>query len=282
MAIDGLREVVTHIDDSESATERLRFAISLAAAHEAHIVGLHVVDVPVYQGVASAELPAEVYEIQRQQYLDSAAEAKSRCMPLLEASGLSFEWRDDEGATVERLCLNARRADLLLTGFESEWHGTSRGWQGQLVQLVLSAGAPVLAVPESPPATAAPRFITVGWDGGREAARAIRDALPLLRAAEQVSVACIGASTADGAEPRHLPGADLAHWLARHGVRAEAQSVSRDGLPVGTALLEWAKGQGADLLVMGAYGHSRAREWLLGGATRQVLESAALPTLFSH
>ena len=132
------------------------------------------------------------------------------------------------------------------------------------------------------------KFVTVGWNGGREATRAVHDALPVLQRAKKVSITCIDptdgvwAPQGDWAPHGDVPGADIAHWLARQGVTVEAQSVASAGNSKGDTLLEWAKGQGSDLIVVGGYGHSRVRELLLGGVTRHLLRNAIIPVLMSH
>ena len=173
---------------------------------------------------------------------------------------------------------HARYADLLCTS------APRPGGVGESTlseDLVLSAGKPVLVCPEDSARETIGEFVSIAWDGSREAARAVSDAMGILCKASKVCVVAVRSDSADEALGA-LPGSDLSHYLARHGVQAEAQSIHAEGTPVGDALLEWAKGQGSDLLVMGAYGHSRFREVLLGGVTRRVLGHASIPVLMSH
>ncbi len=121
------------------------------------------------------------------------------------------------------------------------------------------------------------RRVLVAWNGSREATRALHDALPVLDRAERVIVLSV-----DPGDHRHLPGADIATLLARHGVRAEANETSSDDIEVGDAVLPRAADLGADLLVMGAYGRSHVREWAMGGVTRNLLKHMTLPVLMSH
>jgi nucleotide-binding universal stress UspA family protein len=121
----------------------------------------------------------------------------------------------------------------------------------------------------------------VAWDAGREAARAVNDALPILRRAKAVTVLSINPQPSyDGYGEE--PGADLAVHLARHGVKVEVQHSKGEEIGVGNAILSRLADHGADLLVMGAYGHSRLRELVLGGATRRILQSMTVPTFMSH
>jgi len=123
--------------------------------------------------------------------------------------------------------------------------------------------------------------VLVGWDASREAARAVRDAMPLLARAEAVTVLTIDAEQSPFGHGE-IPGADIALYLARHGVKAEVARTVSAGIGIGNTLLSRAADYEANLLVMGAYGHSRVRELLLGGTTRTVLTSMILPVLMSH
>jgi nucleotide-binding universal stress UspA family protein len=126
-----------------------------------------------------------------------------------------------------------------------------------------------------------PRRAIVAWDGSREAARAAHDALPLLRLAEEAIVLIVDARDL-GARAGQQPGADVAAHLARHGVGARVKRVTSGGTGIGELILAQAGEEGADLLVMGGYGHSRLREMLVGGVTRHVLEHTTVPVLFAH
>lgn len=126
------------------------------------------------------------------------------------------------------------------------------------------------------------KFVTIGWNDWREAARAVHAALPILQRAAKVSVACVDPNTDAWAPHGDVPGADIAHWLARHGVTVKAQSVISGDKTTGAALLDWAKGQGSDFVVAGGYGHSGVCELLLVGVTRHLVQHAAVPVLMSH
>jgi nucleotide-binding universal stress UspA family protein len=149
-------------------------------------------------------------------------------------------------------------------------------------QAAVMAGRPVLALPYAWERRPIGRRVIIGWDGERESARAVSDALPLLRRADHVQVVVVGSQ--HGPRDRHgdLPGADIAAHLARHGVPVEASSQGITEIPVADALLSAAADSDADLLVMGAYGRSRFREMVLGGTTRRILGEMTLPVLMAH
>ena len=150
-----------------------------------------------------------------------------------------------------------------------------------IADLVLSSGRPVLVIPYIGVHRDIGRIATVAWDAGREAARAVADSLPLLEAAEQVHVLVVNpvkGSHAHGAEP----GADIALSLARHDVKTEVHAIPAPDIEVGEAILSWLSDSGSDLLVMGAYGHARLRELVLGGVSRLILQSMTVPVLMAH
>jgi nucleotide-binding universal stress UspA family protein len=170
----------------------------------------------------------------------------------------------------------ARHTDLCVVGQPSE--ETPEPEAGRLVEAAfMDSGRPALVVPYIGAAPEPSRRILVAWNGSREAARAVHDALPFLLAPERTTVLIVDPQ-AQGSEVGEPPGADL----ARHGVRVEVKSVPGGGLVAGDAILAQAADEGADLLVMGGYGHSRLREMVLGGATRHLLVQMTLPVLLSH
>mgnify|MGYP000929594545 CR=1 FL=1 len=148
-------------------------------------------------------------------------------------------------------------------------------------QVIMGAGRPVIILPAKGDAAINLEKIVVGWDGGREAARAAFDSMPLLRAAKEVRIVRADPQKDPGLRGT-VPGADLAETLARHGIKSETQGFPTDGYDAGQALLRCADDWGAGLVVMGAYGHSRLTEFIFGGATRFVLSRQNRPVFMSH
>ena len=163
-------------------------------------------------------------------------------------------------------------------------YGAGQGYEAEAVveAALFDAHAPVLIVPTetSLPNIAAPKRIVLAWNQSAESLRAARRALPLLQAADYVDVTVVD-PPARGPE-RSDPGGRLCHFLVRHGVKAEVTVLARNRPKVSEVLAQHAMDRGADMMVMGAYGHSRLREAVLGGATRAVLESTTLPVLMAH
>lgn len=240
----------------------LKTAIALAKRHGADLAALHVKPTPVVYGGVGGEIPVVIIEAQERE-TEAAAEAiKAEVETVARRAGVGIEWRCEPGDEVNVAAIHARYADLTVAKPD-----VAR-------DLVFASASPVLAVPVATSAGAPTRAL-IAWNGSREAARAVRDALPLLKAADSVDIIAVD-------PPEGTGGMDLARSLGRHGIKVEVRERLSGGAEVGGLLLEEVRTSGADLLVMGAYGHSRVREWVLGGATEDVLELGTVPALLSH
>lgn len=280
------KTILVHVDATAGALARARAGAQLAAAFDAHLIGLAPTGLPgayLMPGVfgeGTLDLSA-VMANQR----DAAVGALSAFDAEAERHGAaSRETRTLDEEDGVALCLNATYADLVIV---SQRGATSvdlieRGDVAQYV--VLHAGRPVLLLPADYATRPIGKRIMVAWDASAAAMRAVGDALPLLRRADSVAiVAFTGADYDEGAGPGPQPGQDLAQYLARHGVKVNViDCAPPSSSERGAALLAQAAQLDADLLVMGGYGHSRLRELMLGGATRVVLAEMTLPVLMSH
>jgi nucleotide-binding universal stress UspA family protein len=187
------------------------------------------------------------------------------------------EWRQVEGTTQEILALHGRYADLLVLGQDDPESDSA----GLLEAMVFDCGRPVLAIPFAGSFKTIGKRVLVGWNASREASRALHDALPLIAKAETATVFLANPKRGLGGHGEE-PGADIARHLARHGMKVEVAMAIADDVPDSALLLNHASDMGADLLVMGAYGHSRLREFILGGMTRSLLREMTVPVLLSH
>jgi nucleotide-binding universal stress UspA family protein len=226
-----------------------------------------------------AHISPEILEIQKNRLLDEANEVKALFEERLGNAGIAGEWRLGEGPAHEVVATSGRYADLVVVGQDNPDEWAFGNVPDLAVELVFAVGRPVLVVPYiGAPATLGER-IMVAWDGSREATRAVNDALPLLERAKHVTVLAINPT---GRRDGDIPSADICLHLARHGVEAEAAHVESGEIGVGDMLLSRAADDGADMIVMGAYGHSRLREMALGGVTRNLLAHMTVPVLMSH
>ncbi|MFQ6023911.1 MAG: universal stress protein [Acidiferrobacterales bacterium] len=276
----ALKDLLVHVDSSKACAARVDAAVRLAETLDAHLTGLYVlprVDVPAY---IVGEVPQEVLAAQREAVLAHAVEAEKTFKASADKAGISVEWRFVENTPARTLILHARYVDLVIVGQEDRSDPLSAS-TGVAEEVVLDAGHPVLVIPYIGAPQPIGQRILVAWNTSREAVRAIHDALPLLERAKKVDVLSVnppGGTAGDG----DVPGADIALHLARHDVNAEATHIEAHDIDVGNMLLSRAADKGADLIVMGAYGHSRFRELVLGGATRHLLEHMTVPVLMSH
>lgn len=272
------KAIVVHVDSSQATNARLQIATRLAATFGARLVGVHA---RYFRPAATfLEVAAELIEAEEQWVAEEAETSRKLFQQAAAAEAVPAEWRETQGDPVRVLTMQARYGDLLVVGQEDPDKPTFHTPATLVEDLIFAAGRPLLVVPYiGAPATF--RNILVAWNASREAARAIGDALPLLTRAERVTVLAVNPMTGlDG--HGEMPCADICQHLARHGVRAEAAHVRAEDIDAGNVLLSQAADRGSDLLVMGAYGHSRMRELVLGGATRTILRHMTVPVLLSH
>lgn len=275
------KTMLVHVDGSARAQERIRLAIDLATKFGAHLIGLATMGtlfVPYTGGVdlGGSYIVEMLAEMEKQ-----AKRATAMFEAQALAAGLeSFESRIADHEAASALCTHARYVDLLIIG-QSEKGAAGPATPADLPQwVVLNAGRTVLIVPHSGTFTTVGQNVLVLWNASRESASAARDALPFLIKAKQVRIAVFDArSNTEGHGDE--PGSDVALYLARHGVKVTVTRESSGG-DVGSAALSRAADLDIDLIVMGGYGHSRLREWIMGGVTKTMLEHMTVPVLMSH
>ena len=273
------KTVLVHVDHARHAEARIRCAAALARRFEAHLIGTAASGISryVYQD-SGLDMAMTVLASHVEQMRQRAEATLGRFDALAAQEGVaSVEHRmaDDEPGAA--LAIGARYADLLVVSQADPDDPAVRLSTGLAPQLVLDSVRPVLVLPYIHDGAAPGKRVLVCWDGSPQASRAVHAALPLLAQAEQVTVAVFN----PGEEHGEAPGADLALYLARHGVKAEAQACHTDG-DVGQQLLSLAADLDCDLMVMGCYGHTRLRELLLGGVSATMFASMTVPVLMMH
>ena len=277
----GLNDIVVYVDGAEATKARVGFAVVLAKEHGAHLVGIAFAPtalLPLYGADVGFADMTEVLESVKTQSANALEAFKTRA----KAEGVSAEARLMQGMSEEfphDFAHAARHVDLAILGQPRD--GDPLIGQYALVERCLFAsGRPVIIVPASPEKLALKGTIVAAWDESAEAARSINDALTFLKPAARV-VLLVGV-TAEQGEERAPQTDDMIAHLKRHGVVAEAMRVKASEGDVGRLLLSTAKTLGADLMVMGAFHHSRWREFILGGVTLTVLEEATIPLFMAH
>ena len=288
------KTVLLHIDDGAGRDARMALAASVAQACGGHLTGVALTGVSRLLYQHQPDLDADPNLSLHLNFLrERAARALGGFAQQASSAGVaSFEQRvvDDEAAG--GISLLARYADLVVISQYNAADKSPSVMRDFPAYVLLNSGKPVLIVPYALSQAqlaqahhpAAARNVLVSWNGSKEASRAVSAALPLLQRAGQVHVAVFDAQL-HAAEHGDHPGADLLQFLARHGVQAKLLlldgGATRRG-DIGEALLTQVSELSADLLVMGAYGHSRLRETILGGVTRTVLQSMTIPVLMAH
>ena len=277
------RTILVHLGDPEKFKPTLDAAISLAESHRAHLIGIHVMPpVRVYASV-EAYIPNEVIEIQREQNKKSAEKIGKAFEESLKRAEISGDWRvvDVLGISpASEVIRHGRRADLIIlpqADEEEQFPGPS-SWSEQIM---LEAGRPTLIVPYIGATRKIGKNVLAAWNGSRESSRAIFDALPILKIADKVEIMWAN-PPAETDDELAVAGSEIANTLARHDVKVTAAHDVNPGMSVGDELLSRASDYGADLIVMGGYGHSRFREMILGGVTHTMMHSMTVPVLMSH
>jgi len=283
----GLKEILVHLDVTPRSALRLDIAADLAVRESAHLVGVATSDIPsaeLFRGNTMTLLPVSPEQMIARIRSESAAEnapLEAAFRTCLRVRGLTGEWRIAEGNPAATLPMHARYADVTIVGQPNRYEAHQASEDAMLASTLLLSGRPVLVIPFAGEFPSVGQRVLVAWNASREATRAVHDALPLLVRAQTVTVLAINPASDVG---RHgdVPGGDIAAHLAHHGIKVEAAHTVTTDISEGAALLSYAADIGADLIVSGAYGHSRVREMVFGGVTRTLLNEMTVPVLLSH
>lgn len=287
----AFKEILVQLDNHRNYEARLHVGLSIAQQNGARLIALYGFALPqipnvspslaeaVYVANAAAQA---TYERERDAAFADAEQLEAHFRAAIKRAGVQGSWeiwpekpKDFTNLVTER----ARYSDIAVLGQPDPDHP---GAAANLPETVmLGCGRPVLIVPYNARAPIVGANVLVAWNGTREAARAVGDAMSILRSATIVTLLTIGAIE-DGDEKDDRPARNLLEYLGRHGIRADASHLTSGDLETGKFILSRAGDLGCDLIVMGGYGHSRTRELMLGGVTRSVLQHMTVPVLMSH
>ena len=271
----AFKDIVVHQGEDVHSDRRMTAALALTQQFDAHLTGVYVLSYPTIPGFVQTELPSEIIE-QRYNEIRAAGEAKRAKFDAAAAGeGVAGEFRVMEGDMADAVALCGRYSDLLVVGQPDPDHPAPTDSLPE--DLLLAAGRPLLVVPYAGNPSHLGRRVMVAWSGTREATRAVHDAMPMLKQAEEVVVFSVNPEDSD-----HIAGADICTHLARHGVNATPRHIVAPDMRVGDSILSAVADNSTDLLVMGGYGHSRLRELAFGGATRAIMQSMICPVMISH
>jgi nucleotide-binding universal stress UspA family protein len=276
-----IKDIVVNLSVGPARDMATDFAVSVAATFDAHLAGIAFRYGPLVPVMANMYgIPADVIESQRIENEKAAKAAIGRFDDAARRAAVSAQGRmvDIPVASAPNVFAQiARRFDLSVIG---QPEPVKPALDRLIVEATLfDSGRPMLVVPYIQREGLKLDRVMVCWDGSRSAARAVGDAMPFIVRAKAAEIMIVAAESAKSDE---MPGADIAHHLARHGAKAEIERIVATEIDVASTILSHAADTSADLLVMGGYGHSRLREFILGGATRGILAAMTVPTLMSH
>ncbi len=275
-----IKDIVVNLNVGGGARPAADYAVSVAAAFDAHLAGIAFLYDPIIPVSGAGYIPAELVEAQERDNVTAAKAAIDRFVAASTRAGVaaepltlgaSFAGVGDQFGRI------ARRFDLAIVGqAEPE---TSAVEEVIVEGALFGSGRPIIVVPYIQKAPLRLDRVMVTWDGGRAAARAVADAMPFLERAGRVEVVIIANERGKQDE---IEGVDMAQHLARHGLNVDVKRTVAGDVDVADVLLSHAADAGTDFIVMGGYGHSRLREFVLGGVTRSILRSMTAPVLMSH
>jgi nucleotide-binding universal stress UspA family protein len=275
-----IKDIVVNLSVTSEGGPAGDYAVSVAAATKVHLAAIAFVFDPIVPVSGTGYIPAEVIETQQADNETAAKAAIDRFAAAAKREGLSAEPLTlsaslaGAGQQFSRL---ARRFDLAIVGQAEPQSGAIEDVIAETT--LFESGRPMIVVPYIQKAPLKLDNVMVCWDGSRQAARAIGDAMPILAKAGRVEIVVI---TDDSGKQDEIEGADMGQHLARHGLKVDLHRIAGGSVDVADALLSHAADSSADFMVMGGYGHSRLREFVLGGVTRSILRAMTVPVLMSH
>jgi nucleotide-binding universal stress UspA family protein len=274
------KTILAHFDSTERAGTRLRIAARLAEDFDAHLAAVYSIVSPLYSEPFVADGGAFVAQelLRFQEKKDQ--QARDSFDLLSSTISRPIEWRTDAGDPATVVNEHGRYSDLLVLGQydPDQSNDVTPDFVGRVI---LGAGRPVLVIPFAGEFPEIGSRIMIAWNGSRESARAVGSSMAMLRRASEVQIITFKTRPSDGSQP-DAPGTDVATYLARHGVNAIVSGAVPNDMEIGAQILSRAAELGSNLIVMGGYGHSRAFEFVMGGATRSILSSMTVPVLFAH
>lgn len=272
------KTILVHLDDSRRCETRTRLALDIARRFDGHVVGLYLVCQDLGHHLFDPDEP--LVRLAREETLRiSRDNARAAFEHAAQLAGVIGEWRAPTGSVHDAATLHGRHADVIVLGQDDADDPEAFIARHFVENIVFASGRPVLLVPRAGDIGTLGENVAIAWDDSREAARAVADALPILRGARFVEVMTVERNRNEQAPA----GIEIAAYLERQGVRASFSSTPRlRGENTGMTLIDRANSVHADVLVAGAYAHSRGLEQVLGGVTRTLLETSTLPVLLSH
>lgn len=272
------KDILVQVDSAKSCESRKQAAAMVAEKFNAHVTGLYCIEPVQLPAYAEVAIGADLLEQSHREYERQAKDAGDSFRKAMDRAGVANEWRMVEGLTSAKTIEHGHYSDLVVLSQANDDDPNDIS-AGLVDEVVMGVGRPVLVVPYVGLHEQIGKKILLAWNGTRESVRALHDAMPLLQRADKVVVMTVNPKES---QEQHIAGADISLHLARHDVNTVVNSTVSREIEIGDTLLSRASDEGVDLVVMGAYGHSRFRELVLGGATRHMLNHMTVPVLMSH
>lgn len=270
----AIKDILLYLDNDDDCENRIRSTAKLSKQLGAHVAGLYITRMLQVHPYPYTYLPAAAFETMATDAEKKRAEMETLFSDLCAAEGVTGEFRSINSQLSIGISNQSRYADLLV--LPRRPRGDSHfNFDFQLAEILPVSACPVLVLPNDIEAMVKlPKRVMLGWNGSHESARALSSALPMLSEVEKIDVVSVSED--------ETKAADIGRHLARHGIDVNVHLVEGSHFNAGSTLMNQAVSLESEMIVMGAYGHSRFREHLLGGATKYMLDNATLPVLYSH
>ena len=276
----ALKDILVHIDDTPHCNKRVKIAIQIAKQNETGLTALFARADPDLKGF-------EPHMNKRHKAHDELSEKiHARYAKLTEKAGIDLTWITAKlpsslDQVTNRVIQQSQQSDMVIVGQHDAKDADGSVPEDMPEHLVLETGRPVLIIPYAGDFKTVGKRVVVAWTPGRESVRALNDAIPLMAEAKKAKVVAINQRKNDK-KKQGVTADQAAEHLVRHGIKAESDQFSTRGVDEGNLILNCISDERADLLVMGAYGHHRFRELILGGVTQKIFEHMTTPVLMSH
>lgn len=271
-------QILVHVETGQISEARLRYALSLAHGRESKLIGVAVRLSPAVAASAAIS-DAQTITALCEASDESCRAAKSLFDRVTAGCGIGTEWVEVTGSPADAVAAESGRADLAIIGQNNRDDPDGGVYELSPADVIMASGSPVLVVPARSPGAFKARRVMLAWKSTAQSARAVHAVMPLLKQAECV-VLCEIVTGADN-RLHEISAQSIADYLASHAINVTVHRISAAG-DTGTQIIQAADDTECDLIVAGAYGHSRLREWALGGVTRTLLAAAPVPCIFSH
>ena len=277
------KTILLHLHDVRRAQRLLDVACPLARKMDAHLIALNVM--PPFVALPGGEMGGMTVTVDahRMTYREEIVQLKARFSEVSRTHNLKSEWREADAnfASAASVVVEHGRVCDLIIASQKDPKWSYSEYLEEPERLAIDSGRPVLLVPNKGNIAATPKRVTIAWNNSREAVRAVFDALPLLLGTDEVNIVWVHPER-DQPDAGDLPGAEISTVLSRHGIKCVVSQSTAVNIGIADEILRQAHAFGSDLLVMGVYGHSRLREFILGGASREMLVEMNRLVLMSH